>query len=192
MFDFDSYKDLYPYVRLTRDDGILTVHFHTDGGPWQFGQTAQDTMTRLFRDIAGDKKTRIVILEASGESFCTDYNLAEIQTSIAGFDTSWADRWMTNGRNMLAAMLEVEAPMIWCLNGPITVHPEFFFGASDIVLADPSAYVQDLTHIGGGKPDCGGHHPRLGVAARPGARTLFSSHGSKDRRRGTACARNSA
>jgi enoyl-CoA hydratase/carnithine racemase len=69
---------------------------------------------------------------------------------VQAFDADAADRWIVNGRNVLSAFLEVEAPIIWSLNGPVTIHPEFWFGGCDIIIADPSAYVQDLTHIGGG------------------------------------------
>lgn len=156
MIKLDAYKTLYPYAKLDRDDrGVLTIRFHTDGGEWAFGQKAQDTMARLFRDVADDNANRIVVIEGTGETFCVGYNMDEIAQTVSSFDTDWADRWMKNGRYMLAAMLEVEAPIIWCLNGPITVHPEFFFGASDIVIADPGATLQDLTHIGGGNQTAG-------------------------------------
>lgn len=156
MIEFASYKDLYPYAKLDRDArGVLTIRFHTNGGEWAFGQRAQDTMARLFRDVADDGSTRVVVIEGTGNNFCVGYNMTEIEQTVAAFDTNWADRWMKNGRYMLAAMLEVEAPIIWCLNGPVTVHPEFFFGASDIILADPGAYVQDLTHVGGGNQTAG-------------------------------------
>jgi enoyl-CoA hydratase/carnithine racemase len=156
MTGLDQYRDAYPYVTITRDDGgVLTLRFHTDGGPWTFGQTAQDTMARLFRDIAYDKENRVVIVEGTGEEFCTGYIMSEIGETIAGFDHNWSDRWITNGRNVLGAILEVEAPIIWCLNGPITVHPEFLFGGASIILADPSTYLQDLTHIGGGNMTAG-------------------------------------
>ncbi len=155
MIDIAGYQHAYPYAHISRQDGVLTVRFHTDGRQWQFGQTAQDTMTRLFRDIADDRETRVVIIEGTGQAFCTGYIMSELGETVANFDTDWSDRWMKNGRYMLAAMLEVEAPLIWCLNGPITVHPEFWFGACDIILADPSAYVRDETHIGGGNMTAG-------------------------------------
>ncbi|MGL5838180.1 MAG: enoyl-CoA hydratase/isomerase family protein [Sphingorhabdus sp.] len=156
MNKLDHYRDTYPYVKIDRNDaGVLTLRFHTDGGVWTFGQTAQDTMARLFRDIADDKDNRIVVVEGTGEEFCTGYIMSEIGETIAAFDHNWSDRWITNGRNVLSAILEVEAPIIWCLNGPVTVHPEFLFGGASIILADPSAYVQDLTHIGGGNMTAG-------------------------------------
>ncbi len=155
MIEFSAYRDLYPYAALDRHDGVLTVRLHTNQSAWQFGQTAQDTMTRLFRDIADDRATRVVIIEGTGEVFCTSYIMSELGETVAKFDTDWSDRWMKNGRYMLAAMLEVEAPLIWCLNGPVTVHPEFWFGACDVILADPSAYVRDETHIGGGNMTAG-------------------------------------
>jgi enoyl-CoA hydratase/carnithine racemase len=69
---------------------------------------------------------------------------------VQTFDADSADRWIVNGRNVLSAFLDVEAPIIWSLNRPVTIHPEFWFGGCDIIIADPSASVQDLTHIGGG------------------------------------------
>jgi enoyl-CoA hydratase/carnithine racemase len=112
-------------------------------------------MTRLFRDIADDRENRVVVIEGTGTAFCTSYIMSELGDTLENFDAGWSDRWMKNGRNMLAAMLEVEAPLIWCLNGPVTVHPEFWFGACDIILADPAAYVRDETHIGGGNMTAG-------------------------------------
>jgi enoyl-CoA hydratase/carnithine racemase len=155
MTDFDSYRERYPYAMFDRDGDVLTLRFHTDGGPWVFGQNAQDTMAYLFRDIAADKSNRVLIIEGSGDVFCTGYMMSEIEQTIMNFDASWSDRWMSNGRNVLSSILEVEAPIVWCLNGPITVHPEFFFGGADIILMDPNAYVQDLTHIGGGNMTAG-------------------------------------
>lgn len=150
MLDLSSYKDAYPYAAFKRDEAVLTITMHTHGGDWVFNQNAQDTLARLMRDVAADRETRVVIVEGTGETFCTGLDMAEVGAFVAQFDASSADRWIVNGRNVLSAFLKVECPIIWCLNGPVTTHPEFWFGGCDIVLADPSAYVQDLTHIGGG------------------------------------------
>lgn len=147
----DQYRALYPYAALSRDnDGVLTLRLHTNGNAWTFNQNAQDTLARLMRDIASDRQTRVVIVEGTGQSFCTGLDMTEVQEFVAKFDADSSDRWIVNGRNVLSAFLEVECPIILCLNGPVTTHPEFWFGGCDIILADPSAYVQDLTHIAGG------------------------------------------
>lgn len=149
--NFEQYERSYPYADLRRDaQGILTMRMHSLGKPWVFNQNAQDTLAHLMREIASDRQTRIVIVEGTGESFCTGLDMSEVQDFVSKFDADSADRWIVNGRNVLSAFLEVECPVIWCLNGPVTTHPEFWFGGCDIVLADPSAYAQDLTHIGGG------------------------------------------
>lgn len=150
MLALDAYANAYPYAAFTRDSGVLTIRFHTNGGDWVFNQNAQDTLARLMRDVAADRETRVVIIAGTGETFCTGLDMAEVGAFVSVFDASSADRWIVNGRNVLSAFLEVECPIIWCLNGPVTTHPEFWFGGADIVIADPSAHVQDLTHIGGG------------------------------------------
>lgn len=45
-----SYFDAYKNLAMTRDDnGVLTVRFHTDGGPIVFtGQTREDFPQALF------------------------------------------------------------------------------------------------------------------------------------------------
>jgi len=150
MLNLKAYQDAYPYAAFARANGVLTLTMHTAGGPWVFNQNAQDTLARLMRDVAADRETRVVIIEGSGDSFCTGLDMAEVGAFVSTFDADSSDRWIVNGRNVLSAFLEVECPIIWCLNGPVTTHPEFWFGGADIVLGDPSAYVQDLTHIAGG------------------------------------------
>jgi enoyl-CoA hydratase/carnithine racemase len=150
MVPLTDYADRYPYASFEREDGVLTMTLHTDGGPWVFNQYAQDTLARLMRDVAADRETRVVIVQGTGDSFCTGLDMREVGAFVAKFDADSSDRWIVNGRNVLSAFLEVECPIIWCLNGPVTTHPEFWFGGCDIVLGDPSAYVQDLTHIAGG------------------------------------------
>jgi enoyl-CoA hydratase/carnithine racemase len=150
MLNLDAYRDAYPYAAFARENGVLTITMHTNGSDWVFNQNSQDTLARLMRDVAADRETRVVIVEGTGETFCTGLDMEEVGAFVATFDADSADRWIVNGRNVLSAFLEVECPIIWCLNGPVTTHPEFWFGGASIILADPSAYVQDLTHIGGG------------------------------------------
>jgi enoyl-CoA hydratase/carnithine racemase len=150
MLTLSAYQHAYPYAAFSRENGVLTVKMHTNGSDWVFNQNAQDTLARLMRDVAADRETRVVIVEGTGETFCTGLDMNEVGAFVSTFDANSSDRWIVNGRNVLSAFLEVECPIIWCLNGPVTTHPEFWFGGSDIVLADPSAFVQDLTHIGGG------------------------------------------
>lgn len=115
-----------------------------------FNQTAQDPLARLMCEIATDRETRVVIVEGTGETFCAVLDMLEVGAFVSTFDASSADHWIANGRNMLSAFLEVECPIIWWLNGPVTIHPEFWFDGASIIMADPSAHVQDLTHIVGG------------------------------------------
>lgn len=151
MAKIEKYCGAYPYVQIDRSDaGVLTLRFHSSGGQWIFGRPEQDTIGRLFRDIAADKENWIVIIEGSGEEFCTGHDIAEIGKTAAGFNPPSRDRRISGDSNPLSAILAIEAPIIWCLNGPITVHPAIFFGGASIILADPSAYVQDLAHHASG------------------------------------------
>ena len=51
------------------DDGVLTMRFHTNGGPITFtGQTHED-LPRALEEIALDQNNRALLLTSTGDSF---------------------------------------------------------------------------------------------------------------------------
>jgi enoyl-CoA hydratase/carnithine racemase len=127
---------------MHRDEGILELRLHTDGGPLVWGDGPHAELGTCFQDVGRDVDNRLVILTGTGDTF------------INTIDTSWvgpmtASKWnriYTNGKRLLNALMDIEVPVIAAVNGPATVHAELAV-LSDVVLAAEHAYFQDSPHF---------------------------------------------
>jgi enoyl-CoA hydratase/carnithine racemase len=138
---FESYRNKYQNVRMKREDGILEVALHTQGGPLVFDGYVHEALVGAFRDIGDDRDNHVVILTGTGEEFCA-------QISPKGFDfftPTGYDKILREGTKLLENILDIQAPMIAAINGPATVHSEFAL-LCDIVLAAEEASFQDAAH----------------------------------------------
>ena len=140
--DLPAYAHDYAHVAMRREDGVLEVRLHTDGGPLGWGDGPHSELGRCFLDIGCDPANRVIILTGTGDRFITT------------IDTSWvgpmtAPKWnriYTNGKRLLSALMDIEVPVIAAVNGPATVHAELAV-LSDIVLASDDTYFQDSPHF---------------------------------------------
>ena len=138
---FDSYRDKYENVRMRREDGILEVALHSNGGPLVFNGFVHEALVHAFRDIGDDSGNHVVILTGTGAEFCT-------QISADGFDfftPTGYDKILREGTKVLENILDIQVPMIAAINGPVTVHSEYAL-LCDIVIAAEDAYFQDTPH----------------------------------------------
>jgi hypothetical protein len=69
MAAFDNYARTYRFMKLTREDGVLQVALHTDGGPLRWNLDAQAEFAQAFADIGADRDNRIIILTGTGDEF---------------------------------------------------------------------------------------------------------------------------
>lgn len=142
MRRFDDYRDAYQHVRMRREDGILELTLHSDGGSLHWGSGPHTELGHCFADVGTDPENRLIILTGTGDDF------------IARLDDSWVremtpDVWneiYRNGRRLLTNLLDVEVPMIAAVNGPATVHAELAL-LCDIVLAADTATFKDAPHF---------------------------------------------
>ena len=143
MAKFDTYRDAFPNARLTRkDNGVLEVALHTDGGKLAFNGHTHEQFVDLFHQIGEDSANRVVILTGSGDAFMDSI-------SPEGFDffsPQGYDKIFREGRKVLANILDIEAPMITALNGPVLLHSEYAL-LTDIILATPDTVFQDKPHF---------------------------------------------
>ena len=137
---FTQYKNL----ALSRSDsGVLTVRFHTDGGPHTFDGTTHHDFPRLLEDIAFDQDNRILVLTGTGDSFIANIDgpsLGDITKPIA------ADVLYTEGRRGIQRLVDLEIPIIAAVNGPASVHSEYALLA-DVVIAADTTVFSDLPHL---------------------------------------------
>ncbi|MCE7031015.1 enoyl-CoA hydratase/isomerase family protein [Jiella avicenniae] len=143
MAQFETYRDAFPNTRLTRkDNGVLEVALHTDGGKLVFNGHTHEQFVDLFHQIGEDRDNRVVILTGTGDAF---------MDSIDGdgfdfFTPRGYDKILREGRKVLANILDIEVPMITALNGPVLLHSEYAL-LTDIVLATPQTVFQDKPHL---------------------------------------------
>lgn len=143
MSGFDAYRASFSNARLTRSkSGVLEVALHTDGGTLVFNGHTHEQFVDLFHAIGSDSDNRVVILTGSGNAFMETI-------SPEGFDfftPRGYDKIYREGRKVLMNILDIEAPLIAAVNGPVRLHSEFVLLA-DIILATPSTVFQDKPHF---------------------------------------------
>lgn len=147
MSDFESYAESFKAFALDRDDdGVLTVRFHSRGGPMTWTAVAHREAPTLFGAIAQDPGNRAVILTGTGERFIdTPAGYGEVYRSGQVKPRDW-ERGIWEANRLLHTLLDIRVPVIAAINGPVTGHAEIPLLA-DIVLCAEDTYFQDAAHI---------------------------------------------
>src|SRR6201987_33537 len=143
MSRFDAYRDGFPNARMNRSkSGVLEVALHTNGDTLVFNGHTHEQFVDLFHAVGSDPDNRVVILTGSGGAF--------METITAeGFDffsPRGYDKIYREGRKVLMNIIDIEAPVIAAVNGPVRLHSEYILLAY-IVLATPSTVFQDKPHF---------------------------------------------
>ena len=150
---FEHYRQRYRNIKLQREDGILTMTLHTDGGAFVWSFEAHQEMGLCFAEVSGDRENKVVVMTGTGANYCVDINAGSFKLSTAG---DW-DHIIYDGRRLLTNLLDIEVPVIAAVNGPVRIHPEIPVLA-DVVLASDTALFQDAPHFMSGiVPGDGAH-----------------------------------
>ena len=154
MTKLADYSNKYQSIRMDRQDGILEITFHTNGGPLQWGGVPHEEFPRAFYDIGSDTENRVIILTGTGDAFSGPPGSPESVPKRA--PAQW-DSTYWEGKHLLWNLLDIEVPMISAINGPALRHGEIPL-LCDIALASESAAFQDSGHfINGLVPGDGMH-----------------------------------
>ena len=137
-----EYFDSFPNLAISREDGVLTIRFHTDGGPCIFtGQTHEHLPGALER-ISLDTENRAVVLTGSGDTFMDQIDgpsLGDITDPL-----HW-EKIRVQGLKILQRLVELPMPVVGVANGPATVHSEYLLLA-DVHIASERATYGDFPH----------------------------------------------
>jgi hypothetical protein len=105
-----EYFTRYKNFALSRSaSGVLTLRFHTDGGPHVFDGTTHHDLPRLLEDIAFDSANRVLVLTGTGDSFIPSIDgpsLGDL-TKPMGFDVMY-----TEGRRGVQRLVDLEIPIV--------------------------------------------------------------------------------
>ena len=143
-----EYENRFRRIRFSRsDDGVLEVALHTDGGPLIYGHggnpSPQAELAEAFSAIASDDENRVMLLYGTGNQFSGP--AATLDAGLPGDVMAWESIRRT-GVRLITNLLNIDVPIISCLNGPALRHAEIALLA-DIVLATEDASFQDTAHF---------------------------------------------
>ncbi len=142
-----EYQHRFEHAVLERNDGILEIRLHSDGGPLQWGLGPHRELPDLFAAVAGDHANRVVILTGTGDVFSGPVASSAATSSIPHrLPLAAADRIFWEGKQLLMNLLNINVPVIAAVNGPAMRHCELAL-LSDIVLVAESARFQDSAHF---------------------------------------------
>jgi enoyl-CoA hydratase/carnithine racemase len=139
-----TYFTAYDNIALTRSaGGVLTLAFHTDGGPVVFTGRLHEDFPRLLAQIGDDRDNRVLVITGTGDRFMTDIDgesLGDI-TKPATWDKTYSE-----GRKVLQRLADLEMPIVAAVNGPASVHSEYVL-LGDIVVAADTTVFSDMPHL---------------------------------------------
>jgi enoyl-CoA hydratase/carnithine racemase len=153
----NDYVDKFESIRFRREDGILEVTVHTDGGSLRWGRLPHAELEQAFLDIARDRENQVVILTGTGAEFSGPVpepeanRAAHRQTPEEWGELGW------ESKNLLTNLMAIDVPMISAVNGPALRHAELPI-MCDVVLASETAAFQDSAHFVGGLVPGDGMH----------------------------------
>jgi enoyl-CoA hydratase/carnithine racemase len=157
MSKFEDYAAKYACIAMRRENGILEMRFHTNGGPFQWGLGPHAELPDAFNDVGRDRENRVVILTGTGDVYSGVRATPGASAIQKGITSTQFDRVHWEGRALLINLLAIEVPVIAAINGPAWRHGEIPL-LSDIVLASETAAFQDSAHFMSGLVPGDGMH----------------------------------
>jgi enoyl-CoA hydratase/carnithine racemase len=151
------------FFAMRRENGILEVRMHTEGGPAQWGLGIHRAFIPAFHDIWADPENECVILTGTGEAFLdrTDPDDWERFGFTESYDfRKGYDFWYRDQVHEPFALLNLEIPVIAAINGPLIIHQELAL-LNDLVLCTPDTTMRD------------GHYAGMGIVPGDGVQTIF-------------------
>jgi len=152
-----DYQNRYTSIEMSREEGVLELRMHTNGGPAKWGTLLTSLHAELpqaFADISRDPENKVVILTGTADVFIAEFDPNGWAPEPLG--EFWA-RIYREGIDLLKNLLDIPVPVIAAVNGPALIHAELAV-LSDIVLAADHAEFADIAHtINGTVPGDGVH-----------------------------------
>ena len=148
---FEEYREMFrQHADLYREDGILQVTFHTNGGPCCWSERSHNALPLLMRFISMDRDNQVLIWTHSGENWmqATDPN-------------GWSDykkdpltlAYHDDTKLIQNMVFDIDIPTIGVMNGP-----GFHWDTAimcDITIASEDARWDDFHYQDGTVPGDG-------------------------------------
>jgi enoyl-CoA hydratase/carnithine racemase len=165
-----EYFNAYRGLRFQRDkEGVLTVQFHTNGGPLNFTAKDHTDFVDGFYRISQDRSNKIVILTGAGGQFIPAIDFSSFG-NVA--DPAVWSVVHDEGTQILENIANIRVPVIAAVEGQANVHSEYALMA-DVIVAGEGATFNDLPHFAGGIIPGDGIFTTWSYRAGPGRAEAF-------------------
>ena len=165
-----EYFNAYRALRLQRDkEGVLTVQFHTNGGPLTFTTKDHTDFVDAFYRISQDRSNKIVILTGTGGQFIPAIDFSSFG-NVA--DPAVWSVVHDEGTQILENIANIRVPVIAAVEGQANVHSEYALMAN-VIVAGEGATFNDLPHFAGGIIPGDGIFTTWSYRAGPGRAEAF-------------------
>ena len=150
----ERFADYYTFER--RDDGVLLVLGHTEGGPMRLSVEQHRSLGQMLKTVGADPENEVLILGGTGDEFMMEtdpdgFTLEQEDLAYWAYEYAYKD-----GRiNVSALVNDLEIPTIGILNGR-GFHTEIVL-MCDLTLCADDATVFDLHYNIGSVPGDGIH-----------------------------------
>jgi enoyl-CoA hydratase len=139
---YENYKTLL----FRRDGAILTITMNRPEVRNAADMSMHNELSRVFRDVARDTETKVVILTGAGNAFSAGGDIIAMQKKLAD-RTLWIQTVM-EAREIFYSMLDLEKPIIARVNGhasglgaTLAVYSDIVVAVEDAKFADPHVKV---------------------------------------------------
>lgn len=151
MSQLKDYQNKYKHIHFRREDGVLEMRFHTNGGSLQWGLEPHAELPDAFYDLGRDRENKVVIITGTGAEFSGPRVIPDNGNPLFATRPSatFTENLVSESRRLLMNLMDIEVPIVSAVNGPAWRHSEMPLLA-DIVLAADTAAFQDSAHFPGG------------------------------------------
>lgn len=155
---FEEYSERFAefFTMERREDGVILVAAHTNGGPIQLSVQNHRALGQMLKTVGADPENELLILTGTGDEFMMDsdpegFALEDEDMPHWAYEYAYKD-----GRiNVSALVNDLEIPTIGIMNGP-GFHSEIVL-MCDLTLAADDATIFDLHYDIGSVPADGIH-----------------------------------
>lgn len=149
---FEQIKEMFAehFIMDRREDGVVTVRMHTNGGPFIWSMELHDAIGKMWRMLGTDRETELIIFTGTGDVWVTDFEAESWLPESTDTANTRYDHMFVDGRRMLIAqIMDVEVPTLGVLSGSgghteLALMCDFAIAADDITILDPHPIVGNV------------------------------------------------
>src|SRR4030042_6325701 len=105
---FEEYKEMFKehFIMEKRDDGVLRVRMHTNGGPQLWNMELHRAIGQMWRVVGSDSEIELVIFTGTGKDWIIEFEPESWEPEHAGADYTRYEHMFIDGRRMLISMIQ--------------------------------------------------------------------------------------